>query len=246
VSLSDDETGLLKATIIRGGEELGFSVTEEQADAFARIAAWLAEWNRRMNLTAVRGPEDIAVKHILDSMTCLAAAPFPVDSRVLDVGTGAVFPGVALKVMRPDLRMAFLDSTRKKLDFVEFVTREMGWSDTEILCGRAEELGHDPVHREAYEVVVARAVAALRILVEFTLPFAQVGGVFLAMKGPGVTEELGPALAAIRRLGGEAGEPAAFSLPLDGGERAVLPIRKVSPTPADLPRIYREIKRKPL
>lgn len=246
MALSDTETEILKAALTEGAGALGLAVSEAQVSDFARIAAWLTEWNQRMNLTAVRQPEDIAVKHILDSMTCLACVPFPEGARTLDVGTGAGFPGIALKVMRPDLRVDFLDSTRKKVDFVEFVSGAMGWHDTRVLYGRAEELGHDPDHREAYDVVTARAVAALRILVEFTLPFVRVGGVFLAMKGPGVVEELAQARAAIARLGGRAEEPLHLCLPFDGGERAILPIRKAAPTPRDLPRIYREIKRKAL
>jgi 16S rRNA (guanine527-N7)-methyltransferase len=237
---------LFRATLTEGARALGFALTAEQVTAFERLAEGLMDWNTRMNLTAVRAPGDIAVKHVLDSMTCLSAVPFPEGARVLDVGTGAGFPGLALKVLRPDISVAFLDSTRKKLDFVAHATAEMGWTDTAILCGRAEELAHDPAHRETYDIVTARAVAALRILTEFCLPFVRVGGAFLAMKGPAVSEELGTAAAAIARLGGRAESAVPFTLPFDGGERAILPVRKISPSPTDLPRIFRDIKRKPL
>jgi 16S rRNA (guanine(527)-N(7))-methyltransferase RsmG len=246
VPLPSHNIATFQAVLAEGAALLGFRVTDEQKAAFGVIVDRLTEWNGRMNLTAVRAPGDIAVKHILDSMTCLAAAPFPHGARLLDVGTGAGFPGLALKVMRPDLRLAVLDSTRKKLDFVQCIADEMGWTDTHVLCGRAEDVGHLPEEREAYDVVTARAVAALRLLAEFCLPFARVGGVFLAMKGPAVDAELEPARPAITRLGGRAEDAALFTLPRDGGARAILPIRKVAPTPAAYPRIFREIKRSPL
>jgi 16S rRNA (guanine(527)-N(7))-methyltransferase RsmG len=246
VSLPSHDIATFQAVLAEGAALLGFRLTDEQKAAFGVIVERLTEWNGRMNLTAVRAPGDIAVKHILDSMTCLAATPFPDGARLLDVGTGAGFPALALKVMRPDLRLAVLDSTRKKLDFVQSIADEMGWTDTRVLCGRAEELAHLPEEREAYDVVTARAVAALRLLAEFCLPFTRIGGVFLAMKGPAVAAELEPARSAIERLGGRAEDAVSFTLPFEGGARAILPIRKVAPTPPAYPRIFREIKRSPL
>jgi len=244
--LNTDSEGAFRAIVREGAGLLGLQLSEGQALDFERLAGWLLDWNTRMNLTAVREPNDVAVKHVLDSLTCLVAHPFPHGARVIDVGTGAGFPGLALKIARPDLEISLLDSTRKKLTFVEFVIEQMRWRDVRAVFGRAEEIGHEAEHREAYDVVVARAVAAMRILGEFCLPLARVGGAFLAMKGPSMEEEMRPALPALERLGGRPGPPAGFTLPFGGGERAVVPVEKVAPTPARYPRLYREIKRAPL
>lgn len=245
--MSDPETiQSFRDTLRDGAALLGMHLTDRQVETFEWLTRTLLEWNQRMNLTAVREPSDVAVKHILDSLTALQATSFPDGARVLDVGAGAGFPGLALKVVRPDLRLALLDSTRKKLTFVDHVIETMGWTDAETLFGRAEELGRDPRHRERYDVVMARAVAAMRILSEFCLPFARVGGVFLAMKGPGVNEEMRPARSTVQRLGGSPAPAVPFTLPFGGGERAIIPIEKVARTPEDLPRIYRDIKRRPL
>jgi 16S rRNA (guanine527-N7)-methyltransferase len=129
---------------------------------------------------------------------------------------------------------------------VEFAIEQMGWADAEAVSGRAEEVAHETGRREAYDVVVARAVAAMRLLSEFCLPFVRVGGVFLAMKGPSVEDEMRPALSAVDRLGGRPEPPVPFTLPFGGGERAIVPIAKVSATPERFPRLYRDIKRQPL
>lgn len=244
--MNDQDTEHFQRILLDGASELNILLEEDQAVAFRRLASHLSDWNERMNLTAVRSAEDVAVKHILDSLTCLKAYPFPLGARVIDVGTGAGFPGLALKIARPDLRVALLDSTRKKLSFVDFIIQEFGWTDVETLAGRAEDFGHDPAHRERYDVVLARAVAAMRLLSEFSLPFAAVGGVFLAMKGPSLSDEMAHALPAIDALGGRVRETVPFTLPRDGGERAVVVIEKVRPTPDRLPRLYREMKRAPL
>lgn len=229
-----------------GARELGVPLGAAQVSAFERLAEWLAEWNRRMNLTAVRDPAGVAVKHVLDSLTCLVAHRFPEGARVVDVGTGAGFPGLALKIARPDLRVTLLDSTRKKLGFADYVIRSLGWTGAATLFGRAEEMGHEGKHRETYDVVVARAVAALPALSELCLPLTRTGGAFLAMKGPGAESEARAARPAIERLGGRVKSLVPFTLPADGGARTVVVAGKQRPTPEGYPRAYRDIKRFPL
>lgn len=232
--------------LVAGTDQLGLTLNPVQRSQLATLAVNLLDWNQRMNLTAVKEPQDVAVKHILDSMTCFAAIPFPSNAGVLDVGTGAGFPGLVLKIVRPDLRLKMLDSTHKKLAFVEHIIESLALKDTEVIFGRAEELAREAPHREAFDIVVARAVAPLRILSELCLPFARVGSVFIAMKGPNVISEIPAAGATIARLGGSPCPPVHFSLPFEGGERAILPIRKTHPTPPQYPRLYRDIRRQPL
>ena len=151
-----------------------------------------------------------------------------------------------LKAARPDIRLTLLDSTKKKLAYAADVADGLGWQDVELLAARAEEAGRDPAWRERYDIVAARAVAAMRILSEFCLPFARPGGVFLAMKGPEISVEMAHASSAIRVLGGDVAAQKRYSLPYGGGERSIVVIRKSRPTPAQYPRLFRDIKRKPI
>lgn len=234
------------ASVREGAAELGLAVHSEQLEQLETLLNLLLEWNRRMNLTAVTDPVDVAVKHVLDSMTCLCARSFPPDGKILDVGTGAGFPGLVLKIMLPPSTVVLLDSTRKKLSFVEHAVNELGLTQTSATFGRAEELGTTPPLREAFDTVVARAVAPLRILSELCLPFVRRNGEFLAMKGPNVEEELDAAAATIQKLGGAYEPLKHFDLPFGGGRRAILPILKTGTTPAEYPRLYRDIRRKPI
>lgn len=229
-----------------GASHFGFALEENQIADLALLVDQLLDWNTRMNLTAVREPRDIAIKHIIDSMTCLRVVPFPQGVSVLDVGTGAGFPGLVLSALRRDLNVTLLDSTRKKLSFVEHMVRELGLTRTSVVFGRAEEIARTPEHREKYDVVVARAVAPMRILAELCLPFTRPGGHFLAMKGPSLSDEMRNAERTITVLGGQTREPVLFTLPFGGGERAIVPIAKAKPTPDGYPRLFRDIRRQPI
>ncbi|HOC31675.1 MAG: 16S rRNA (guanine(527)-N(7))-methyltransferase RsmG [Armatimonadetes bacterium] len=232
--------------VAEGAESLGVALSSQAVLDIRWLSERLVEWNTRMNLTAVVSPEGIAVKHVLDSLSCLGACRFPQGASFIDVGAGAGFPGLVLKAARPDIRLTLLDSTKKKLAYAADVAEGLGWADMELLAARAEEAGRDPAWRERYDIVAARAVAAMRILSEFCLPFAKPGGVFLAMKGPDVCVEMSHASSAIGVLGGDVAEHRRYSLPYDGGERSIIVIRKSRPTPAQYPRLFRDIKRKPI
>ena len=203
----------------------------EQLD---RYLALLLEANARFNLTAVREPEEIRVRHFEDSLKLLDAADFA-GKEVLDAGSGAGFPGLVLRIAQPSVKLTLLDATGKKVRFLQSVCDTLGLSGVSCVHGRAEELGHDKTYRERYDVVTARGVAALPVLCEICLPFIRLGGVFLAMKE---TPETFPGAA---RFGGTQEEPYLYTLS-DGRSHAVCRFRKTAPTPPQYPRAWGKIK----
>lgn len=224
-------------------EQAGFALTREQLGRFAIYQSMLLEWNQKMNLTAITQPEEIAAKHFLDSLMLLKALDIPRGATLIDVGTGAGFPGVAIKITRPDLHITLLDSLQKRIRFLSELSAALE-QENQVLHGRAEELARVGVHREAYDIATARAVAALPVLCEYCLPFVKPGGYFLAMKGPSARQELAAAEGAIQELGGAARPPFPYHLP--GSNRAICIIRKTSQTPAIFPRKSHKIAKAPL
>jgi 16S rRNA (guanine527-N7)-methyltransferase len=215
------------------------------AEKLQRYSDLLVEWNQRFNLTAITDNEGIALRHFVDSLTVLtvlSAAPLseaPLSAkpmRLIDVGTGPGFPGIPLKVARPDLTVTVMDSVAKKVKFCDEVIRQLGLKDIRAEQGRAEEVAHQPAYREQFDVVTARAVAALPTLVEYLLPFAKVGGVCIAMKGSDAEAEAAQAENAIRTLGGKLNRVVPVTLPGLPDKRALIVIDKVAPTPPVYPR----------
>lgn len=196
----------------------------------------LVQASAATNLTAIRDESGIILKHFVDSLSWLKSGKLEGRLRAIDVGTGAGFPGLPLKIVRSELEMTFLDATRKKIGFVEGICRELGLAQTRCIWGRAEELGQSAAHREAYDRVLSRAVSPLNTLSELCLPLARVGGFVIASKGPGVEEELEQAQTAIRRLGGSVHEVIFFELPGLQEPRALVIIEKTGPTPPAFPR----------
>ena len=218
-------------------------VTEEQYAKFATYASHLVEKNAVMNLTAITEPHDIAEKHFLDSVLPLTFFDIPEGASLVDVGTGAGFPGVPLKIMRPDLKLTLVDSLQKR---VGFLTELCAMLDITAECHhlRAEDAGQGSL-RESFDVAVARAVSRLSVLCEYCLPLVKVGGVFLAMKGGDCDAELREAYTAVKTLGGETEKVEKYALP-NGDSRTLIVVRKVSATPAKYPRPQGKIKAKPL
>lgn len=220
----------------------GISATEPALNALAKHLAMVVDWNERMNLTAITNEHDMVVKHVIDSASAFSVVKLEPGERVLDVGPGAGFPGVVLKCLAPEVRMTLLESLNKRCAFLQAVGDEVvkdlgGPSDGyRVVWGRAEDCGRDPAYRERYDLVVARAVAELRVLSEYCLPFCRVGGRFLAMKGPAAGEELAAAEKAISVLGGSVEEVREVTLPEDAGTRTLVLVRKVKSTPAAYPR----------
>lgn len=228
----------------------GVEPTPEQADRLEIYARLLVEWNQKMNLTAITDPVGIAVKHFADSLTVAPLLPAGA-FRLIDVGTGAGFPGVPLALLRPDCRLTLLDSLNKRLVFLEEVCRQLALPVT-LIHARAEEGGRRPDLREQYDVAVARAVAAMPVLCEYCLPFVRVGGRFLALKGPDADRERAEASRGIGVLGGKVAAVTAFSLPkepipgIEPMERRLIRVDKVRPTPTAYPRPSAKIAKRPL
>jgi 16S rRNA (guanine527-N7)-methyltransferase len=221
------------------------ALSEDQVVRCLRYLELLLEWNTRVNLTAIRDPHEAVVKHFLDSLTLAPLLPGREFSMV-DVGTGAGFPGMVVKILRPDVRLTLLDSLKKRLAFLEAVSGELGLDAVETLHARAEDAGRDARYREKFDVAAARAVADVRTLSELCLPLVRVGGRFLAMKGPRAEGEQDAAAGAQRKLGGTYEGAHLVALPFTQDSRTVLVIRKDRPTPARYPRRPAEIKRLPL
>ncbi len=230
--------------LVSDAEKLGITINDEQLSRFEKLSELLVEQNKTMNLTAITDPDGIAVKHFADSISVLSAAEIPQGARILDVGTGAGFPGIPLLIMRPDIDLTMIDSTAKKLKYVENTVNELGLIAT-TLHTRAEEAGQSKEYREKFDFVCSRAVAALNVLCEYCLPFVKQNGLFIAMKGAKAQEEIDAAKSAIKTLGGKIVAEKSFSLS-DGGERTLVVIKKISQVPPKYPRPSAQISKKPL
>lgn len=229
--------------IIRSGlAEAGIPAPEGAVELLCRYGDLLLEANRTTNLTAIRDPASAARLHFLDCAELLPLAELGGKS-VIDVGTGAGFPGIVLRILQPDIRLTTLDSVRRKTDFVRRACTELGLADVTCLWGRAEEL---PALRESFDAAVSRAVAALDILAELCLPLVKPGGLFLAMKGPACDEEVQTALPAIGKLGGRLRTVARYTIPGTDVTHAAVIVEKEKNTPPQFPRRYALITKKPI
>lgn len=215
----------------------------EGIPALVRYGDLLIETNKVMNLTAITDPEDVATLHFLDSAALLTLESFSGKS-VVDVGTGAGFPGLPLRVLEPSIRLTLLDSLNKRIQFLETVCRELDLPDVACVHARAEEFAAE--HRGSYDLAVSRAVASLPVLAELSLPLVKVGGSFLAMKSVDSDQELAAAETALRTLGGETAQVRDYAIPgTDVRHRLVL-VKKIRETPKKYPRLFAKIKKNPL
>lgn len=225
--------------LITGARELNITLTNHQLAAFETCYRELVDWNQRFNLTAITDREGILVRHFLDSLSCLKALPrakLAAGARVIDVGTGAGFPGLPLKTVCPGMQLTLLEATGKKVTFLEHLVRVLGLKGVEVIHGRAEELGRNPVHREQYDWALARAVAEMPSLAEYLLPLVQVGGALLAQKGEGAAAEVHEADAAIVTLGGRVRQLVPVELRGLAETRYLVVVDKVAATPKKYPR----------
>jgi 16S rRNA (guanine527-N7)-methyltransferase len=227
-------------------ERLGVELDETALNNFDAFAEMLVDWNSRINLTAITDPMGIVYKHFADSLTAFAAVDVPQGAGFIDIGTGGGFPGIPLLIARPDLHGVMLDSTKKKLMFVEYAINKLGLIDHgRTLHMRAEEAGIKVQLRNRFDFSFSRAVANLRDLSEYCLPLTKVGGTFVALKGAKAQEEIDEAKEAIKILGGEIADVKQIFLS-DMGERNIVVIKKSSPTPPKYPRASAKIAKEPL
>lgn len=234
--------------LYQGAREFGLELDKVQQDLFEAYYHLLLEWNQQVNLTAITEYTDVQVKHFLDS---LSAAPLitraaPQNKRLIDVGAGAGFPGAPLAIAFPELRVTLLEATGKKVRFLDTLARELPLENVTAVHARAEELAHNAHERETYDFAVARAVAELRTLVEYSLPFVRVGGAFIAYKALEAQAEAEAAAHAIEALGGRVREIILVKLPFKDDVRHLVVIDKVAPTPARYPRRSGMPEKKPL
>lgn len=227
-------------------EKIGVELNSAALENFDKLAEMLVDWNSRINLTAIIEPTEIVYKHFADSLTALAAVDIPQGASFIDVGTGGGFPGLPILVARPDLKGVLLDSTQKKLMYVDYCLNKLKLNDSgRTLHMRAEEAGIKVQLRNRFDFSFSRAVANLRELSEYCLPLTKVGGTFVALKGTKAQEEIAEAKEAIKILGGEIQEVKQFFLG-DMGVRYLVIIKKVSPTPPKYPRASAKIAKEPL
>ncbi len=215
---------------------LGIELTPKQLEAFAWYAQELRAWNERFNLTAITEPEQVEAKHFLDSLTCLLAMGRQPRGRVVDVGTGAGFPGIPLKILCPQIQLTLVEATGKKAGFCRHVVNSLGLEGVEVLHARAEDVGHREGHREAYDWALARAVAPMPVLVEYLLPLLRLGGRAVAQKGETGPAEVHDAEGALRILGGRVEQIIPVELPRVAETRYLVLVEKVAASPAKYPR----------
>lgn len=238
--------GLFRRTLEQAAAELGVQVNQSQLDMFCDYKELLIEANRYVNLTSITEDAEVAVKHFADSLTCLRVVDLRNVTSIVDVGTGAGFPGLVLKIMNPAARLLLIDSVGKKVDFVRDVSVSLGLTDVEFVQARAEELGGLPRYRERFDLALARGVGSLSPLAEYCLPFVTLGGLFLAMKGPKVAEEIQHGARAVAILGGAELDVCRLELPFDAGTRVLVSARKRRNTPSQYPRRPGVPQRRPL
>ncbi len=215
---------------------LGLRLTVQQQQQFEQYLRLLLAWNEHINLTAIREPADIVTRHFLDSLSCSLVMDNLNESDLIDVGTGAGFPGLPLKILFPSMRLTLVDSVTKKTSFLRQVVAELGLTEVQIVTERAENLGRLPEHRDGYDWAVARAVAELRVLLEYLLPLCRLGGHVLAQKGESAQQEVKAATDALRLLGGELKSLQPVQLPGRAQPHYLVVIAKTAATPERYPR----------
>lgn len=225
-------------------ERIGIKLDEYGLERFDSYAERLIRWNNHINLTAITQPDEIVIKHFIDSLYILKYVSFKDGETIADVGTGAGFPGLPLLIANPNLDVCFVDSLGKRLGFIRDVLKVTGLVGTTI-HERAEDIGKDKEFREKFNYVTARAVAPLNVLCEYAMPLLAVGGLFIAMKGPEAEKEVYDAKNAIKTLGGQLAGIEQFDLP-NGDKRSIVLIKKISQTPTKYPRKPKKIDSRPL
>jgi len=230
----------------QGCDELNIPITDEGLNNFIKYMELLIDWNKKINLTAITDPEEIITKHFLDSITPVSAGLIEKNASVIDVGCGAGFPGLPIKLVRNDIKLTLLDSLAKRLNFINSVLKDTNTEDVTLVHSRAEDGGQNPGYREKFDVALSRAVANMSVLIEYCLPYVKVGGIFIALKGPSVGDELEESGNALSKLGGEIKEVIKVCVPFTNLSHNIVVIKKVKPCPKIYPRKAGTPSKKPL
>jgi len=232
--------------LAQAAAEYGVTLAANQLEAMDRYYQLLVEWNEKINLTTITEPQEVAVKHMVDSLSCYQSEIFTPGVSVIDVGTGAGFPGLPLKILQNDIELTLMDSLNKRLNFLREVIAALALEKVTTIHARAEEGGKNKQYREQYQISVSRAVARLNVLCELCLPFVKVGGYFIALKGAQYEEEAKEGAKAIKLLGGRIEEIKPVKLPGLTDKRAVIYIKKIANTPPGYPRKAGTPEKKPI
>ena len=232
--------------MLEGFKELNIDFTSEQANKFEIYKNLIQEWNENINLTAITEDNEMAIKHFIDSASCFKSGKLSGELSMIDVGTGAGFPGIPLKIINENIKLTLLDSLNKRINFLQIVAENLELENIEFCHGRAEDFGQDEDYREQFDICVSRAVANLAVLTEYCLPFIKVGGYFIAQKGPKKDEELEVAKKAIEVLGGEIESVLEVKIPFSDITHSIVLIKKVSETPKQYPRKAGKPTKKPI
>lgn len=235
-SVTEAATPPISRLAVLAHELLGITLSADKLQGFETYARLLIEWNARVNLTAITDPPLVEIRHFLDSLSVLKAIPITAGMRAIDVGTGAGFPGLPLRMVVPGLHMTLLEATGKKTQFLKTVGDSLGLDALDVVNLRAEEAGQRPEHREQYDVVLARAVARMPALAEYLLPLCKIGGRCVALKGETAAAELHDAEKALRVLGGRSGGIVRVDLPETTEPHYLVILEKIAPTPVAFPR----------
>ena len=220
--------------------KLGINLTNDQIDKLARFYQLLVTWNEKINLTTIIKEEEVYLKHFYDSLTLIKVVDLRQHLTILDVGTGAGFPGIVLKIVFPNLKITLLDSLTKRINYLNEIIKELDLHDIETVCSRCEE--YTKINREKYDLVVARAVSHLKILSEMIIPTVKVNGYFIAMKA-NLNDELEKTIPMLKKLNSELKEIKEFSLPIENSKRTLVVMKKNAKTALLYPRKYSEIKK---
>ena len=220
--------------LIDNGKKINININDEQAQKYYNYMNLLIEWNEKINLTAITNPDEIIIKHFIDSITI--DKYIEKNNRIIDVGTGAGFPGIPLSILRDDLDITLMDSLNKRIKFLDEVRELNHLNNISTIHGRAEELGKNKSFREKYDIATSRAVAPLNVLLEYMLPFVKVGGYYICMKGSNVEDEIANSKTALSKLKGKIEKIETFKLPDTEYGRNIIIIKKIENTPSKYPR----------
>lgn len=223
-----------KQNLLEKMSKIDENLTEEQLLQFYNYMNLLIEWNEKINLTAIIEPEDIILKHFVDSLT--VSKEIPDNAKIADIGTGAGFPGLPIKILKPEVEVFLIDSLNKRIKFLDEVISKNNLKNVRAIHARAEEIGHNKEYRESCDVVTSRAVAKLNVLLEYMMPLVKIGGKCICLKGPNVEEEIKEAKNAIKILGGEIEKIENITLPDSDNKRTIIVIKSVKQLPNRYPR----------